>query len=173
MLVSTRDSGVSARTPLFSWLRRAAVLAAMLIAAAGARADDAIVVVDLTTTDFDAAHEALIDAIEEQGLKVSNVVPFGDMLARTAPALGRPASPFARAEIVQFCSAAVAWALVAEDPRQMALCPMGIDLVALDGTPARLRFAYRSPGRASAGRAQMDALLRETVERAQRLLPAH
>ena len=38
--------------------------------------------------DFQALREALVDSIEEEGLVVSAIIPFNDMLQRTARAAG-------------------------------------------------------------------------------------
>jgi hypothetical protein len=55
-------------------------------------------------SDYRAAREALIESIESEGLVVGTVLPFGEMLVRTAP--DGAGSPFAAAEIVQFAAAA-------------------------------------------------------------------
>lgn len=115
--------------------------------------------------DFAAAHEALVEAIEAEGLVVGTVLPFNQMLERTANALDKSASPFANAEVVQFCSSVLAWELVAEDPAQMALCPLSVALYVEAGEPTSVNMAYRSPGRESPGKAKADDLLRSLSQR--------
>lgn len=116
--------------------------------------------------DFALVREALVEAIEAEGLVVSAVIPFGKMLARTAEALDQQDEVFRQAEIVQFCSSRLAWALVKEAPAQLALCPLSITLYATPEAPGQVFFSYRTPGRATPGRASADDLLRKLVERA-------
>lgn len=54
-----------------------------------ARAADASVTVEIEGGDFQSAHEALVEAIEAEGTVVGVVLPFGDMLERTARRRGR------------------------------------------------------------------------------------
>lgn len=115
--------------------------------------------------DFAAAHEALVESIEAEGLVVGTLLPFNQMLERTADALDKSASPFANAEIVQFCSSVLAWQLVAEDPAQMALCPLSVAIYVEAGEPKKVTMAYRSPGRESPGKAKADDLLRSLSQR--------
>ena len=132
-------------------------------------AADDIVSVVLPGTDFQAAREALIESIEEEGLVVSAVIPFNDMLQRTAAASGPSApltSPFLRAEIVQFCSSRIAWQLLAEDPAQIALCPLSITIQQTREAPGQLRLAWRPTAGSTAGRRAADALLERLVGRA-------
>ena len=119
--------------------------------------------------DFAAAHEALVESIEAEGLVVGTVLPFNQMLERTADALDKSASPFVNAEIVQFCSSVLAWELVAEDPAQIALCPLSIAIYVEAGEPKKVTMAYRSPGRGSPGKAKADDLLRRLGLRAANL----
>lgn len=128
-------------------------------ALANGYADESIVRTPLQG-DFAAAHEALVESIEAEGLVVGTVLPFNQMLERTADALNKAASPFVEAEIVQFCSSVLAWQLVAEDPAQVALCPLSVALYVEVGEPKRINLAYRSPGRESPGKAKADDLLR-------------
>lgn len=120
-------------------------------------------------SDFAATREALVEAIEAEGLVVSAIIPFNAMLARTAGDLARPASPFAQAEIVQFCSAALAWQLLEEAAAQIALCPLAISIFTTTAEPERVVLAYRSPGQATAGRGRAEQLLQRLTGRAAEL----
>ena len=95
---------------------------------------------------FQAVREALIDSIEEEGLVVSAVIPFNDMLQRTAAASARRplTSPFLRAEIVQFCSSRIAWQLLAGRQPRSPLCPF-------PSPSSRPRCARRSAPGVAAG----------------------
>ena len=118
--------------------------------------------------DFTMARESVVEAIEGAGLVVTATIPFNQMLARTATDLGKSGSPYANAEIIQFCSARLAWQLVEEDAGQLALCPLSIAVYSLAGESGA-RLSWRSPGRETPGRAQADDLLRDLVARARRL----
>lgn len=115
--------------------------------------------------DFASTHEALIEAIEGEGMVVSAVISLNAMLARTAGDLERPGSPFASAEIVQFCSAALAWQMIEEDAAQLALCPLSLSIYAPAGAPDQIMLAYRSLGKASVGRRKAEEVLRRLVRR--------
>ncbi|WP_153117151.1 DUF302 domain-containing protein [Rhodocyclus tenuis] len=144
------------------WRRRLLALACCLSGVAAAAED--VVAERLAGTDFRTVHELLVESIEAEGLRVREVIPFNAMLERTAPAFGRVGSPFAEAEIVQFCSSALAWQMLGEDPEQIALCPMSIAVFVPRGEAAVVTLVYRSPGQASAGRLAAGRLLRRLLD---------
>ena len=153
---------------IFEFLRwSVAALAFCLIPQAFAAEDVCSQVV--VGSDYRSTREALVEAIEAEGLVVSAIVPFNSMLTRTAGDLARPASPFAHAEIVQFCSATLAWQLREEEVAQMALCPLAISVFATAAEPGQVVLAYRSPGQATAGRIKAESLLRRLVQRSVKL----
>lgn len=119
----------------------------------------------LAGADFASAHEALVEAIEAEGLVVGSVLPINEMLARTAGDLGRQASPLAQAVSVQFCSTGLAWQLVEEDAAQVALCPLAISIYATTAEPGRVMLAYRSPGVTTPGRRKAGKLLERLLQR--------
>lgn len=129
---------------------------------------------DLTTrqvegSDFRSASEALIEAIEAEGLVVSARIPFNKMLERTAGAVARQASPFVNVEIVQFCSSLLAWQLLEEEAAQIALCPLSITLYEMAGESGGVFLVYRLPGQATAGRIKAGKLLQRLVDRSAEL----
>jgi len=126
-------------------------------------ADDTVAVT-VSNSDFRTAHDGLIEAIESEGLVVGSILPFRDMLARTA--VSGSAVPYGEAEIIQFCSSLLAAELVREDPRQLTLCPLSIALYSLVGKPTEIHLAYRLPGGSTAGRLRAEALLQRIVRRA-------
>lgn len=130
-----------------------------------AAADD-VVVRRIAGSDFSSAREALVEAIEAEGLVVGAVLPFNRMLERTAGVAGPVASPYAEAEIVQFCSSDLAWRMVGEEASQLALCPLSIALYRLAADPGPVVLAYRRPGNSTPGRIRAEELLRRLVERA-------
>lgn len=120
-------------------------------------------------SDFNSTREALIEAVEAEGLVVGAIIPFSGMLNRTAGALEGAGNPFVEAEIVQFCSAGLAWQMVAEDPAQIAFCPLSIAIYVTAAEHGRVRMAYRSPGGGTLARIKAEALLFRLVERAAEL----
>ena len=143
----------------------------VLAAAAFCLIPDVFAADDVRTTtvvnsDFPAAREALIESIEAEGLVISAIIPFNAMLARTASDLGKAGSPFVEAEIVQFCSARLARQLVEEVAAQIGLCPLSISVFSTHKMHGQIVYAWRSPGRSSAGRMAASDLLEKLVARA-------
>lgn len=142
------------------------VLAALaLFFCALAAAEDVLLVRELPGGDFALVREALIEAIEAEGLVVGATLKFDDMLARTRLERQVGSGPYRTAEIVQFCSSRIAWQLAEEAPENLALCPMSIAIYVPQARPSAVLIAWRSPGRGSAGRAAGDDLLLRLVER--------
>ena len=129
-------------------------------------AGDGVVSLAVEGSDFRATHEALVEAVEAEGLVVGAVIPFGRMLDRTAGAGEAVASPYAEAEIVKFCSAGIARQMVSEDPAQIAFCPLSVAIYVVAAEPDRVTMVYRATGGATPARAKADALLFRLVERA-------
>lgn len=151
--------------PIFIGIARWVLLALAFCLIPGVFAAEDVFIRRIAGSDFSTVHEALVEAIEAEGLVVGTVLPVDAMLARTAGDLGRGASPFARAEIVQFCSSVLAWELLDEDVTQIALCPLSITVMTLAAEPGQVVLAYRAPGRASPGRIRAENLLRRLVDR--------
>lgn len=120
-------------------------------------------------SDFQSAREALVEAIEAEGLVVSAIIPFNDMLARTAGDLEKISSPFTEAAIVQFCSSVLAWQLLEEEASQIALCPLSVAVYVRRAEPGQVTLAYRSPGNTTAGRIKAEKLLIRLVNRSAEL----
>ena len=129
-------------------------------------AADDVRAIAVVNSDFSSAREALIESIEADGLVVSSLIPFGAMLERTASDLGKGASPYIDAEIIQFCSAHLARQLVEEAVAQIALCPLSIAVYRTRQAPEQVMYAYRLPGMGSAGRIGASRLLEKLVGRA-------
>lgn len=119
----------------------------------------------VTGSDFRATHDALVEAIEAEGLVVGAVIPFKQMLVRTEASSGDVDMPYGEAEIIQFCSSGLAWQMIGEQASQLALCPLSIAIYSdLDKTE-HITISWRSPGRSTPGRSRADDLLRRLVER--------
>ncbi len=119
--------------------------------------------------DMASAREAVVEVIESRGLVVNGVLPVGRMLERTAGDLGKTGGSPVNAEIIQFCSARLAWRLVEEDPAQIALCPFSIVLYAVGREAGKVFLSYRSPGRQTAARRDAEDLLQDIAPQAARL----
>lgn len=153
-------------------LRRLPCLALILLAlvAGLARAED-LYSHPLATRHYDLARQVLVEAIEDEGLVLSAVSNFGDMLRRTDPDVGHGAGGrFSHAEVFAFCSVRVAARLVLEAPERIAYCPLTMALFQeAGGGPVRL--AYRPPGGDSPGARAGLALLERLAARVADLLP--
>ena len=125
----------------------------------------------LATRDYALAREVLVEAIEDEGLVLSSVSNFGEMLRRTDADLGHGAGKrFSHAEVFAFCSAKVAARLVLEAPERIAWCPLTIALFQED--PAMpVRLAFRPPSGESPGARDGLALLERLAARVDDLLP--
>ena len=138
-------------------------------------ADDALVHLSITPSRYADAREALVDAIENEGLVPSPPSRFGDMLARTGAALQQPAPVYADAEVMHFCSARIAWQLARENPINAAQCPLSMAIYTLPGETGVVHLAWRTVLGDSPGARAADALLqriaRQTAESAGRSDP--
>ena len=106
---------------------------------------------------FDEVRERVVAAIENRGLVLNYTAHVGDMLARTGKDIGRPRQIYARAEVLEFCSAAVSRATMEADPRNIAFCPYAIAVYTLPDDPGRTYIVYRKPLAPGSG-ASMRAL---------------
>lgn len=157
--------GASRGVPVFSLIgRRLLVMLFFGMVSATYAAEDVTKTV-IVGSDFASAREALVEAIEAEGLVVSAIIPFNDMLARTAGDLEKAASPFADAAIIQFCSSVLAWQLLEEEASQIALCPLSIAIYVRRAEPGQVTLAYRLPGNATPGRVKAEKLLIRLVKR--------
>ncbi|SFR32375.1 DUF302 domain-containing protein [Litoreibacter janthinus] len=75
---------------------------------------------------FEDATFAVESAIVGRGLVVDWVSHTGDMLARTADAVGSDVKLFEAADVFQFCSAQLSRKVMEVDPMNIAFCPYGI-----------------------------------------------
>lgn len=170
---TTQQPEASARAPLLHELIYGLLLLAASCLIPNVMAADDVQSTALPHSDYAAARDALVEAIESEGLVVSAIIPFGNMLERTANALGKIGSPFRQAEIVQFCSAVLARQLIDEDPSQIALCPLSVAVFTLPSNPAQVSYAYRKQTGQSAGRKETEKLLSRLVDRAAVLARLH
>ena len=142
-----------------------------LICATAAFALDEYVVEVTASGTFDDIKQQLVLAIENRGLVVNHESKVGEMLARTGKDLGAARQIYVRAEIIEFCSAALSRQVMEADPRLLALCPYGVGIYQLPGEQGKVHLVYRRP-RVDAGSPaapalrQVDQLLHDIVQEA-------
>ena len=120
---------------------------------------------------FDDVKQQLLLAIENRGLVVSHESKVGEMLERTGKDLGVANRIYARAEVLEFCSATLSRQLMQADARLLAFCPFGIGIYTLPSKGNRVHLVYRRPrwegsGPATEALMQVDRLLYEIVQEA-------
>ena len=91
------------------------------------------VVIRAVHGDFDAVWDALNMALTNRGYVVSGVSHVQKMLDRTGHALGRTKKIFARAKVLEFCSAVVSRDMMEQNPHFIAFCPYRIVVYTLPG----------------------------------------
>ncbi len=82
---------------------------------------------------FDDATFSVETAIVGRGLVVDWVSHTGEMLARTAGAVGSDVVLFDNADIFQFCSASISREMMEADPMNIAHCPYAIFVFEREG----------------------------------------
>lgn len=170
-MISSHRFWAPCGAPFFLQVRHFLLALCVALAFGTVGAADDIDRLVLNGSDFSAAHEALIEAVEAEGLVVSAVIPFNQMLERTAGSLEKSASPYLQAEIVQFCSSILAWQMVEEDSAQLALCPMSMVLYVSRQAPSQVTLAWRRPVAngsttgGGSGRERAEALLQRLAGR--------
>ncbi len=93
--------------------------------------------------DYDQVWDDLTMTLNSRGLVISSVSHVGEMLARTGKALERTKPIFARAGIMEFCSAVISRDMMEENPHYIAFCPYQIMVYSLPDEPERIYLAYR------------------------------
>ena len=109
--------------------------------------------------DFDNVKERVVSAIESRGLVINYTAHVGTMLERTGKDIGRDRRIYLKADVIEFCSAAVSRATMEADPRNIVFCPYAIAVYVLPGDPGKVYVAYRKPP--ATGSAQSMKALRE------------
>ncbi|MGL4408839.1 MAG: DUF302 domain-containing protein [Zoogloea sp.] len=110
-----------------------------------ARASNDIDTLSLHPARYADAREALVDAIEGEGLVPAPPSRFGEMLARTGKDLGQPDPVYEEAEVLHFCSAPIAWQLARANPANIAGCPLSMAIYTLPGEDRRVHLAWHIP----------------------------
>ncbi|WP_079436715.1 hypothetical protein [Zoogloea sp. LCSB751] len=145
---------------------------ALLLTGIGASHADTIRHQAITPGHYADAREALVDAIETEGLVPAPSSRFGDMLARTGPAMEQTAPVYRDAEVLHFCSARIAWTLARENPLNVAQCPLSMAIYTLPAEADTVHLAWReahgdSPG-SRAANALLERIAQQTADNAGR-----
>lgn len=94
---------------------------------------------------FEDVRDALVFAINGQGLVVNAVSHVGDMLDRTGRDLGYTTKVYEHAEGLEFCSAALSRKMMEADPDNIVFCPYTIYIYVRADQPGTVYLAYRRP----------------------------
>ena len=106
-------------------------------------ASDNPVVIRSVAADYDQVWSDLTMALNERGLVISSVSHVGEMLERTGKALNDNTKIFARAKVMEFCSAIISRKMMEKDPHYIAFCPYQIMVYSLPQDPGKVYLAYR------------------------------
>ena len=122
---------------------------------------------------YDDVKERVMFAIENRGIVLNYTARVGNMLERTGKDLGRQQQIYSRAEVLEFCSAALSRDTMEADPHNIVSCPYTIAVYTLPQEPGKVYLSYRRPTaagmRPSAGTlAAVEKLLEDIVREALR-----
>lgn len=101
--------------------------------------------VRVASGEFVDIRERVVMALENRGLVLSYTARVGDMLERTGRDLGDDKPIYGKAEVLEFCSAAISRETMAADPRNIVFCPYAIAVYTLPQAPHTVYLAYRVP----------------------------
>jgi uncharacterized protein (DUF302 family) len=113
---------------------------------------------------FEETREAVTMAIEGRGLVINYVSHIGDMLDRTGADIGAKRKVFAKAEIIEFCSAGLSRQMMEADPHNIVFCPFALSIYTLPGNENTTWVSYRRPTGSAANLVQ--PLLQAIVDEA-------
>jgi uncharacterized protein (DUF302 family) len=126
------------------FFRASALLIAGFICGAAAAATPGVAIHSVKG-GFDDIKERVVHAIENRGLVLNYTARIGDMLERTGKDIGRGRQVYVKAEVLEFCSAAISRATMEADPRNIVSCPYAIAVYTLPDDPGKVYIAYRKP----------------------------
>jgi hypothetical protein len=140
-------------------------------ATAGAGEATEPVVVYPAQGGFEEVLENIRMAVIERGMLVSGSLHVQDMLDRTGKDLGFEHPVYLKAESVEFCSAALSHRMIADDPRNLTVCPFTVAAYVLASEPQRVYVAYgrkhlagKPTGSAAAVQELLDGIARQAAE---------
>lgn len=131
---------------LLRFMTLLSALAALGVAQAAA--DE--IVIRTAKGQFEEVKERVMHALENRGLVLNYTARIGDMLERTGQDIGRKRQVYAKAELLEFCSASLSRDTMEADPHNIVYCPYAIAIYALPKEPGRVYVSYRkAPAQAS------------------------
>lgn len=92
---------------------------------------------------FEDVRLDLGDAVINRGYKIAYEAFIGDMLDRTAEAVGATKRVYKHAELVQFCSAVLSRATMEADPGNIAYCPYILFVYERTDEPGKVHVGFR------------------------------
>ena len=141
-------------------MRFLAPLFCLALLTTAAHADSGIVKKKVAAS-FDDTRDAITLAIEGRGLVINYVSHIGDMLDRTGADIGATRQVYAKAEIIEFCSAGLSRQMMELDPHNIVLCPFTVAIYTLPGQTGQTWIGYRRPSGAAA--AIVEPLLQDIL----------
>jgi hypothetical protein len=147
------------------------LIATLVVAAGGARANDSAVIFYPSDNDFETTRENIELAIINRGMLISGTLHVSDMLNRTGPDLGVKKNVYQKAESIEFCSAVLSHKMVQADFRNLVICPFTIAVFIKGDEPKQVYVAFRrhylagqSDEEAKAVFELLDGIVREAIE---------
>lgn len=110
-----------------------------------------------TKDDFENIRDNIKDAIADRGIKINNISHIGNMLARTAAAVGGSKLVYKEAEALEFCSSTISRAMMEADPHNISYCPYIIAIYVIPEEAETVYVSYRKPPLVG-DQASMDSL---------------
>ena len=126
-------------------LVRILIMAGLALSAAASYAATTEFVIRTAEGSFETVKERVMFAIENRGLVLNYTARVGDMLERTGKDIGRSRQVYAKAEVLEFCSARLSRDTMEADPRNIVFCPYAIAIYVLPKEPGKVYVAYRRP----------------------------
>ncbi len=126
-------------------LIRLVVLLGLLAVAGIAHAVTPEIVIRTARGEFEEIKERVLLAIENRGLVLNYTARVGEMLERTGKDIARNRQVYARAEVLEFCSAMLSRDTMEADSRNIVFCPYAIAIYALPKEPGKVHLSYRKP----------------------------
>lgn len=132
-------------------LVRILIVAGLALSAAASYAATTEFVIRAAKGQFEEVKERVMLAIENRGLVLNYTARVGDMLERTGKDIGRSRQVYAKAEVLEFCSARLSRDTMEADPRNILFCPYAIAIYVLPKAPGKVHVGYRKLGGSAAG----------------------
>ena len=114
---------------------------------------------------YDDVTFGLESAITDKGLVIDAVNHVGAMLERTKADVGSDVTIFDKAEVYNFCSAAISRKVMEADPMNLQFCPYGIFVMQMPGEEGKTTIGYRvmPEGPMKEVEAMLEEIVREAI----------